>query len=50
MDPSNVIEVVEVIQQVKEYWDQTGLDMHIAVKKNKMIAVSTKHFFSSFKK
>lgn len=34
----------EGAEQLKGYWDETGLDMHIAVKENKMIAVSTKHW------
>ena len=49
MDIQNIIvditEIIEETEKIKGYWDDTGLDMHIAVKKNKMIAVSTKHWF-----
>ena len=49
------IEFVEEMEKVKGYWDDKGLDMHIAVKKSKfcdngdrkrgaVIAVSTKHW------
>ena len=37
-------EVVTVAEQAKGYWDESGLDMHIAVKKRGQIAVSTKHW------
>jgi len=36
--------VIEALEQAKGYWDETGLDMHIAVKANKQVAVSTKHW------
>ena len=49
------IELAEELEKVKGYWDDKGLDMHIAVKKTKydndghqkrgaVIAVSTKHW------
>jgi hypothetical protein len=31
-------------EKLKGYWDESGLDMHIAVKRNGMVAVSTKHW------
>jgi hypothetical protein len=37
-------EVVAVAEQAKGYWDESGLDMHIAVKNKGQIAVSTKHW------
>jgi hypothetical protein len=37
-------EVVSAAEQVKGYWDESGLDMHIAVKKSGQIVVSTKHW------
>ena len=37
-------ELVSEIEKLKGYWDETGLDMHIAVKKNGYVAVSTKHW------
>lgn len=37
-------EVVETGEKLKGYWDDTGLDMHIAVKLDGRIAVSTKHW------
>lgn len=37
-------ELVDQLEQAKEFWDQTGLDMHIAVKKDGRLAVSTKHW------
>lgn len=37
-------ELVTEIEKLKGYWDESGLDMHIAVKKNGMLAVSTKHW------
>ena len=37
-------ELVSEIEKLKGYWDESGLDMHIAVKKNGMLAVSTKHW------
>ena len=41
----NTIEnVIEQGEKLKGYWDETGLDMHIAVKKDGRIAVSTKHW------
>lgn len=38
------IEIIEDLEKVKGYWDEKGLDMHIAVKENGWIAVSTKHW------
>ncbi len=38
------IEIVEDLEKVKGYWDDKGLDMHIAIKQNGWIAVSTKHW------
>lgn len=38
------IEVAEQAEKLKGYWDDTGLDMHIAVKICGTIAVSTKHW------
>jgi hypothetical protein len=42
------IEMVEEMEKVKGYWDDKGLDMHIAVKLNKdgqsIIVVNTKHW------
>jgi hypothetical protein len=35
--------VAEEVKAAKKYWDETGLDMHIAVKKN-IICVNTKHW------
>ena len=37
-------EVVSGAEKAKGYWDESGLDMHIAVKKSGQIAVSTKHW------
>jgi len=39
-----ITEVVTEAEKLKGYYDDTGLDMHIAVKKNGMLAVSTKHW------
>ena len=36
--------IFEQAEKLKGYWDETGLDMHIAVKKSGTIAVSTKHW------
>ena len=36
--------IIEQAEKLKGYWDETGLDMHIAVKMNGVIAVSTKHW------
>ena len=36
--------VSEGIEQLSEYWDAKGLDMHIAVKEGGTIAVSSKHW------
>jgi len=38
------IELMEELEKIKGYWDDKGLDMHIAVKKDGQIAVSTKHW------
>jgi hypothetical protein len=38
------IELVENGEKLKGYWDETGLDMHIAVKSDGRLAVSTKHW------
>jgi len=37
-------EFVSEVEKLQGYWDDKGLDMHIAVKLNGMIAVSTKHW------
>ena len=37
-------QVVAEAEKLKGYYDETGLDMHIAVKKNGRLAVSTKHW------
>jgi len=36
--------VADEVKKAKKYWDETGLDMHIAVKKNGKIVVNTKHW------
>lgn len=36
--------IVEEAEKLKGYWDEKGLDMHIAVKTNNQIAVSSKHW------
>ncbi len=41
---SDIIEIIEEAEKLKGFWDDTGLDMHIAVKKDHKIAVSTKHW------
>lgn len=40
----NIQDVVTALEKVKGFWDETGLDMHIAVLENNTIAVSTKHW------
>lgn len=49
MDIQNIIveitEIVEEGEKIKGYWDDTGLDMHIAVKENGSMVISTKHWF-----
>jgi hypothetical protein len=37
-------EIIEQAEKAKGYWDETGLDMHIAVNCDGRIAVSTKHW------
>lgn len=47
----DIQQVVETMEKVKGFWDETGLDMHIAVIRSPngsasdTIAVSTKHWF-----
>ena len=41
---SDIIEIIEEAEKLKGFWDDTGLDMHIAVKKDHRIAISTKHW------
>lgn len=38
------IEIAEELEKVRGYWDDKGLDMHIAVKADGRLAVSTKHW------
>jgi hypothetical protein len=37
-------ELIEDAEKLKGYWDETGLDMHIAAKCDGKIVVSTKHW------
>ena len=41
---ANIKDIIEAAEKAKGYWDETGLDMHIAVKSNKQITVSSKHW------
>lgn len=41
---SDINSIIQQAEQMKGYWDETGLDMHIAVKANKQVAISTKHW------
>jgi phage terminase large subunit len=48
---SDILEIIEYAEKAKGYWDETGLDMHIAVVPanelshiNTRIAVKTKHW------
>ena len=38
------VALVEELEKVKQFWDEKGLDMHIAVKADGRLAVSTKHW------
>ena len=40
----NAVEIIESTEKLKGYWDDKGLDMHMAVKDSKQIVVSTKHW------
>ena len=39
-----LIDVKDGAEKLKGYWDETGLDMHIAVKKDSTVVVETKHW------
>jgi len=39
-----LMEIREEAERLKGYWDETGLDMHIAVKEDKNVMVKTKHW------
>lgn len=41
---TDVESIIEVTEQAKGFWDAQGLDLHIAVKSDGIIAVSTKHW------
>lgn len=41
---TDITAIIDEAEKLKGYWDDTGLDMHIAVKANKQFAVSTKHW------
>jgi len=38
------IELISNAEKLKDFWDEKGLDMHIAVKLDGRVAVSTKHW------
>ena len=40
-----LIKLMDEAEMLKGYWDDTGLEMYIAVKNNKMVAISTKHWW-----
>ena len=41
---TDIVDIVDDTEKLKGYWDESGLDLHIAIKKNGTIAVSTKHW------
>lgn len=41
---TDIQNVIAVAEQAKGFWDAQGLDMHIAVKQDSRLAVSTKHW------
>ncbi len=40
----NLIDIKVGAEKLKGYWDETGLDMHIAVTTDNKVIVSTKHW------
>ena len=37
--------IVDTVEKIKGFWDETGLDMHIAVLRDQTISISTKHWY-----
>lgn len=39
-----IVQVASELEAARGYWDENGLDMHIAIKRDGQVAVSTKHW------